>query len=391
MEDSRGAWHPVTLHDRIGWGAGVSEVMTPLDDLVLWVALTLMPGMKPSVYERFLEIFPEPLKALGSPPERFRPLSPALAEACSFRWRDYVPKAREVLDVCRKNAIKVLNLADSSYPERLRQIPNPPMVLYSMGQILPRDSLAVSVIGTRSPSPAGLVVAERMGRDLAGTGMTVVSGLARGVDSQAHHGALRAGGRTGAVLGSGLDVLYPPEMKELFRRVRECGWVISEYPPGSPPLKWHFLERNRLLSGLSMGVVVIEAGSRSGALSTVEHAITQGRAVMAVPGSVLNPSAAGTNKLLAEGAGLVTCARDVLCFLRRETEYVPEFKEGENSGGQVNLEEGEILRVVGNEVLSCDEILRRSPFSAGRSRALLAMLEVKGLLERLPGGRYARR
>lgn len=372
-------------------GASGSEVVTLLDDLVLWVALTLMPGMRPSVYERFLEMFPDPLKALGSPSGRFGALPSVLARACSLHWKDYVPKAREVLYLAVKKGMNVLSLAHPSYPERLRQIPDPPLVLYLTGEILPRDHLAVAVVGTRSPSVTGLVTAERMGRDLAAAGVTVVSGLARGVDSQAHRGAVHARGRTGAVLGSGLDVIYPPEERRLFQEVRRCGWVVSEYPPGSPPLKWHFLERNRLLSGLSMGVVVIEAGSRSGALSTVEHAIAQGRPVMAVPGSVLNPSAAGTNKLLADGAGLVTCARDVLCFLRRETEYVPEFKENENLGGLVNLEEGEILRIVGGNVLSRDEILRKSPFPPGKSCALISALEVKGLLERMPGGRFARR
>lgn len=362
-----------------------------MDDLVLWVALTLMPGMRPSVYERFLETFPDPLKALGSPAGRFGALPSGLVRACSLHWRDYIPKAQEVLDLAVKKGMKVLSLVHPSFPERLRQIPDPPLVLYVMGEILPRDHLAVAVVGTRSPSVTGLVTAERMGTDLALAGITVVSGLARGVDSQAHRGAVRAGGRTGAVLGSGLDVIYPPEERKLFDEVRQCGWVVSEYPPGSPPLKWHFLERNRLLSGLSIGVVVVEAGSRSGALSTVEYAIAQGRPVMAVPGSVTNPAAAGTNKLLADGAGLVTCAKDVLCFLRRETEYVPEFKENQISGVSVTLEEGEILRIVGDDVLSRDEILRKSPFPPGKSCSLISALEIKGLLERMPGGRLARR
>ncbi|MBE3518709.1 MAG: DNA-protecting protein DprA [Firmicutes bacterium] len=362
-----------------------------MDDLVLWVALTLMPGMRPSVYERFLEKFPDPLKALGSPVGRFGALPPGLVKACSLHWKDYIPKAREVLAMAEKKGMGVLSLVHPSYPERLRQIPDPPLVLYVKGEILPRDRLAVAVVGTRTPSVTGLVTAERMGRDLAAAGITVVSGLARGIDSQAHRGAIQAGGRTGAVLGSGLDVVYPRDERRLYENIRRCGWVISEYPPGSPPLRWHFLERNRIISGLAMGVVVVEAGLKSGALSTVERAIGQGRPVMAVPGSVSNPSAAGTNMLLADGAGLVTCAKDVLCFLKRETEYVPECKENENSGVSVTLEEGEILRIVGNDVLSPDEILRRSPFPPGKSCALISALEIKGLLERMPGGRLVRR
>lgn len=226
-----------------------------------------------------------------------------------------LPAARRAIDAARKRGIQVVAWRTPAYAERLTEIHDPPPVLWVRGQTAWTNAPAVAIVGSRSGSVHGLEVARRLARDLAAAGVVVVSGLARGVDSAAHRGALDAGGVTVAVLGSGVDVIYPPEHRGLSEEICVKGAVVSELPPGSPPLASHFPRRNRLISGLALGVIVVEASERSGSLITARLALEQGREVMAVPGNVLSARNRGAHALLKDGACLVESAEDVLSAL----------------------------------------------------------------------------
>jgi DNA processing protein len=249
----------------------------------------------------------------------------------------------------------------------------------------------VAIVGTRYPTQIGKWVAQEIAGDLAGAGVTVVSGLARGIDGVAHRSAIRAGGRTIACLGCGVDIVYPAENQDLYVDIPHHGAILSEYGDGAKPLKHHFPKRNRLVAGLSLGVVVIEAGVRSGALNTASWALHYGMPVMAVPGSVKSPKSAGTNKLIQEGAYLVTSAQDVLSFLGRETECVPVSLESPRipAGTGNTLEESAVLQELRGHPLSADALCERLPkMPAGRIAAVLASLEMKGAVVRTAGGRF---
>ena len=216
------------------------------------------------------------------------------------------------LDLIKRHNIKIISFLDKGYPKNLKNIYDPPMVLYVLGNVLPQDDVAIAIVGSRLASFYGLQQAERMGFQLASRGITVVSGLARGIDSAGHKGALKAGGRTLAVLGSGILNIYPQEHRELARKISENGALISEFPMMTIPEKGNFPKRNRIISGLSLGVVVVEAAQRSGALITSDIAMEEGREVFAVPGKVDSITSRGTNKLIKQGAKLAETANDIL-------------------------------------------------------------------------------
>lgn len=288
---------------------------------------------------------------------------------------------------CREFAVFV---GDADYPERLRQVEPSPARLYVKGTVLPRDRIAVGIVGTRSPTPVGKLIAYEIAADLARAGVTVVSGLAMGIDTQAHLGALDAGGRTIACLGTGVDVVYPKSNAQLVRRIPQSGALMSEYPSGTGAEKWHFPARNRIISGLSLGVVVVEAGEKSGALITANWALGQARAVMAVPGSPKSRVSVGTNRLIQDGAYLVTSAVDVLSFLGREYEYVPEIGQvASEENRDLSLEEGAVLGAVRGNALTADQVSEQFPLLApGKVLAILSTLEVKGIVRSFAGGKY---
>ncbi len=288
-------------------------------------------------------------------------------------------------DLTRK-AIKYLTWNSPGYPRYLLEIAQPPPVLYYIGEILPEDDLAVAIVGTRNVTRYGKQITHDTAAYLAGSGITVVSGLARGVDGIAHQAAIEAGGRTFAVLGSGVDVIYPPEHRKLARDITQHGAVISDYPPGTKPDGINFPPRNRIISGLSRGTVVVEAGERSGALITAKFALEQGRDIFAVPGSVLSQMSKGTNQLIAEGATPMTnpvIITDTLNLARtgkeRKTEQI-----------EISMIEKNILRVMGDESLHIDEICARTSLSIEKLTAELTMMELKGIVQRENGMEYQR-
>lgn len=325
---------------------------------------------------------PEDLTALGLDKERARALaSPAIFEqaGCVLDW------------VCKKDYF-LLTRDDPNYPETLREIFDPPYLLYGAGNPEVLKEPSVAVVGARQPTAYGRAVAEKLARDLAARGLIVVSGMALGIDSIAHWGALN-GGRTVAVLGSGLDNIYPRENKSLFRKIAECGAVVSEFPPKMPPLAFHFPLRNRIISGLSLAVVVVEAAGRSGSLITARLALEQGREVMAVPGNVTSELSRGCHWLIKSGAKLVETWEDVVeefssplreRLLARKTEEKEKMPE-------LSSEERKIFdRLKADELTHIDELAEATTASMSEILALLLDLELKGLVHQVPGKYFQR-
>ncbi len=283
--------------------------------------------------------------------------------------------------------VDVITLRDESYPALLRQIADPPPVLYVRGRLADADQQGVAIVGTRRATPYGRTVAERLARDLALAGLTVISGLAKGIDTVAHRAALDAGGRTIAVLGNGLDQVYPTENTVLARQIVETdkGAVVSEFPPGIPPDAVNFPRRNRIISGLCAATVIVEAGKRSGALITSDFALEQGREVMAVPGSILGPMSIGPNWLIRQGATPVTGAQDILEALGLSTGEEPSVMARELPG--LEGPEASVMHALTSDPRHVDEVAREVGLPAGEVAGLLAMLELKGLVR--PAGAMA--
>ena len=302
-------------------------------------------------------------------------------------------------------APRQIALGDTGYPVNLREIQAPPERLYVRGALAEDDALAIAIVGSRAATPYGLAVAERLGADLAARGVTVVSGLARGIDSAAHRGALRAGGRTIAVLGSGVDVIYPPENRLLAGEIEAQGALVSQFEPGTRPLAGHFPARNRVIAGLSLGVVVVEAASRSGSLITAGLAGEMGREVMAVPGPLTSPQSVGAHRLIQDGAALIQDWEDVVGQLPlrwRDRVQPPRGRAGALAdGSDDHLDHGQhaerhvedkdaglLLRIIGEEPVGIDSIIESSGMAVGRASALLVTLEVEGRIRQLDGKRF---
>jgi DNA processing protein len=283
----------------------------------------------------------------------------------------------------------IVSFWDERYPCLLRKIHDPPALLYVRGQIPGEDSLAV--VGARKASHAARRLTAEICTELAGRDITIVSGLARGIDSAAHQGALEGGGSTVGVLGCGIDLIYPSENARLFQQTAERGAVISEYPPGTPPLSGHFPGRNRIISGMSRGVLVVEAAEGSGSLITVDFALEQGREVFAVPGPVYASNGAGVNRLLKEGAHVATEARDILEILWPQ---IPprEVRHREDSFAAALPDTArDIYLHLGDEPLHVDDLVQKSGLTPMDVSAILLHLELRGGVEQLPGMRFVRR
>lgn len=284
---------------------------------------------------------------------------------------------------------RVVCYPDPDYPPLLRTIACPPPVLYLRGRVESSHGVVVAIIGSRSATSYGRRTAQCLARDLAGRGVAVVSGLAQGVDAEAHAGCLAGGGSTIAVLGCGLDVVYPRINSRLYRRIAETGLLVSEYPLGTRPDGFRFPARNRIIAGLSRGVVVVEAARRSGTMITVQHALEEGREVFAVPGQVDSAKSAGSHWLLQQGAGLVVCADDIVQGVGLPSASVPAsgFQQETDS---VDGAAAEVLTLLEPYPVLRDELLRRSGLGSARLSELLLMLELAGCVEILPGDRVRR-
>ena len=333
-------------------------------------------------WERLWESEPSALRSAG--------FSPGLIRRLLQGREDQLALAQEMARVAAAGAT-IVTLADADYPDALRPIPDPPLALYIRGR-LPTEAPAVAVVGTRRPSLYGLGVAERLGRELGGQGLVVVSGLARGIDAAAHRGALQAGGITVAVLGSGLSQLYPPEHAELAAAIAERGAVVSEYPMETPPRPELFPRRNRLISGLSLGTVIVEAGARSGALITAGCALEQGREVFAVPGPAGSATSAGPHALLKEGARLAESVQDILEELNLVTCGPPAAASAAGDPAQAPLagDEAQVLGLVDDQPRHLDELVARSGLATPAVSAALMQLVLARRVAERPGKRYVR-
>ena len=308
------------------------------------------------------------------------------------RWEEL--EYREEFRLIENLGVTIMTIFDPDYPANLREIYDPPVVLYLKGNLIPEDKPALAVVGSRRASHYGLQTAQKISHQLAARGFTVVSGLARGIDTRAHRGALQAGGRTIAVLGSGLGNIYPPENGGLAKEISGSGAVISEFPIRAIPDRQNFPLRNRVVSGLSLGVLVVEAAQRSGALITARLAMEQGRMVMAVPGRIDSFSARGTNSLIQDGAKMVGGIDDIL----EEFEYLFPSKSvssPDNADPEVvlkNLSENErlIFQELSEEEIGIDRIFSETGLSSPAISAALISLELKKLIKRLPGKLFIR-
>jgi len=292
-----------------------------------------------------------------------------------------------------KGAVCFASIWDEPYPAHLRKIYDPPPFLFYRGTLLERDAAAIAIVGTRTPSPYGIRIADRFASGLAGRGITVVSGLARGIDTVAHGAALRAGGRTLAVIGSGLDVLYPPENRALAARIEKSGAVVSEFPMGTKPDAMNFPQRNRIVSGISLGTLVVETGTEGGAMITARTALDQNREVFAIPAPVDASTRSGTNRLLRDGHALLTeTIDDILTELRPHLQgLIPDLPVPQPQEVPVlTLFEQRVADVISQEPVHIDWITERSSLSSAETLVHLLSLECKGLVRQLPGKHFVR-
>ena len=281
--------------------------------LKYWVWLTTLPGLTDHSKQLLMAHFSSPEDIYYADEEALWQVDGLRKEQAALLDNKSLSAADRVLSDCARKDIFLVTMADALYPERLRNIYQPPLLLYGKGAMpLFDEEAAVTVVGTRSCTPYGIHCAEKLGYELTQQGGMVVSGMAKGIDAAAMRGALRFGGFTCGVLGGGVDVIYPAENRRLYEDIAATGVLLSEYPPQTEPEAWHFPVRNRILSGLSVAVAVVEAPERSGALITAENAIEQGRDVFAVPGPIDAPNSAGCHRLIREGAGLAACGWDIL-------------------------------------------------------------------------------
>lgn len=356
-------------------------------DIPYWIAFSLLPGIGPSRLRRIAEGFDYAMD------EAWRASAAALVRAgIDPKVAETAVAARSSIDVERtwervlRAGVAVHTLADSTYPARLADVPDAPPVLYARGAFAPEDEWSVAIVGTRNVTPYGREVTHRLVSDLVRHNVTIVSGLARGVDGLAHRAALDAGGRTIAVFACGVDVIYPSEHGKLAANVAQSGVLLSEYPVGSAPEAGNFPARNRIISGLSLGTVVIEAGEKSGALITARRALEQNREVFAVPGSIFSRASIGTNRLIRDsGAKLVLSADDVIEELRLQ--MAPQQLELRQLL-PANPTEERLLAALSAEPQHIDLLVRQSGLPVSEVSGALAMMELKGMARQVGGMQY---
>ena len=355
-------------------------------DARYWIGFTLVPGIGPARLRKLLERFGDIELAWRADQREYirAGLDNKSAEAIiATRQRINLDEQMECI---QRFGADILTWEDHRYPERLKHIYASPPVLYFKGQILPEDDWSIAVVGTRRATMYGKQITEQIVSDLVANRVTIVSGLARGIDSYAHHACLAAGGRTIAVLGSGLDVIYPPENAKLAREIVENGAVLTEHPLGTKPDAVNFPQRNRIVSGLSLGTLVIEGDMGSGAMLTAGFALDHGREVFAVPGNVFHRTSKGTNRLIQRGAAkLVTSAQDILEELNLT--FAPQQMEMRELLPE-NPTEAALLKTLSVEPLHIDEIGRISGLPISEVSAALAMMELKGMVKHLGGMNY---
>jgi DNA processing protein len=361
-----------------------------MDDKAWWVALHLVPGVGRITFKKLVTYFGHPRAVLQATPgqlTRVSGIGPKIVQAIT----DFQAAAEAERELCAAahHKCQIITQAEDSYPSLLKTIEDPPPVLYVKGELGDATTPAIAMVGSRRPSTYGKVVAEQLARGLAAYGMTVVSGLARGIDSTAHLATVEGGGRTMAVLGCGLSYMYPPENRRLAERISRQGAVVSEFPMAAKPDRLNFPLRNRTISGLSLGTLVVEAGERSGALITAQWALEQGREVFAVPGNVTAPTSRGTNRLIKMGAKLVECVEDILEELPRYAlgaRPVVRPHQEDSCQADTTPDERRLLALLDAvEARHIDAIIEQAHLPTSLVSSLLLKLELDGRVTQLPG------
>ena len=360
-----------------------------------WLRLCLVSGVGPRILTELIDRFETPGAVIAATAAQLQQV-----DGVGHRLAQAIVEAKDKIDptielaTCHQNDIQVLTRSADAYPRLLREIPDPPGILFFQGTLKAADALAIAVVGSRNATRYGVTQAQRIATGLAQAGITVVAGLARGIDAAAHRAAIAAGGRTLAVMGGGVLKMYPPEHAELAGEIREQGCLISEMPPNYVATRHAFPRRNRIISGLTLGTLVVEAAERSGALITARQAMEQNRDVFAIPGPVDSRNAKGCHALLRDGAVLVESVDDILDALG------PLAEENKREDGrairhpaelQLNSNETSVLQAIGSEPTLIDQIVQQTELPTQRVLSTLSVLEVRKLISRLPGGCVARR
>lgn len=363
------------------------------DQMHASLRLSMTPGIGPRLYGELIETFGSPCQVLEASPAQLRQVPGVGTKLLNAILCASEIDLQPLLRQCLQNQISLQTPLDKSYPPSLTEIYDPPSVLFSQGEWKPTDAVAVAIVGTRHATQYGKKVAESLGRSLAMAGVTVVSGLARGIDGIAHRAALAAGGRTIAVLGGGILNVYPPEHAELAQQIKTQGVVVSEALPDSAPKSGSFPRRNRIISGLSLGVVVIEAAQRSGALISARLAMQQNREVFAVPGRIDNRMSQGCHSLLKDGAKLVQSVDDILEELgplATPTKLDNQMTIRRPAELQLTDQEARVLNAIGSEPTSFDEVIAATQLPAPRALATISILEMRRLIRRVSGSSFVR-
>ncbi len=364
--------------------------MTDFEALVLLNMVDCLGSIR---VKRLLEYFKKPseifeaqdasLRAAGS-------LTPLMSRRILEAPRRF-QAAREI-EESQEKGIKIVTFLDTEYPKFLREIYDPPIVLYVKGEILSSDENAIGIVGSRGASYYGLSCAQKFSTYLARCGLTIVSGLARGIDTASHRACLDAGGRTLAVVGSGLNNIYPPENKDLFHQIAEQGAIISQFPLNIAPLARNFPVRNRIISGLSLGVLVVEANEKSGALITARYALEQDREVFAIPGKVSEATSFGTNDLIKQGAKMVTEPQEILKELRCNfsVSRAPVREAPDQKHESLDPQEAKVFKKLSDEPLALDELIFETGLSSSNLLLILTQLELKKIVRQLPGKNFVK-
>jgi len=364
------------------------------DRLRVMLRLSLTPNVGPVTFARLIEKFGDPERIFDADTRELTSVD-GVGPAIASHLRSVSDAQVDAeLEAAEKHSVRIIPWGDDAYPKNLSRIPDPPLVLYVRGELKPSDDLAIAMVGTRHPSLYGRKQARRLASGLASFGFTVVSGMARGIDTECHEGALAAGGRTIAVLGTGLAVIYPPENAQLFERIVRSGAAVSEFPmmlgvsdPGQFP------RRNRIISGLSLGVIVVEAGPTSGALITARHAMEQNRDVFAVPGMVDAPGSHGCHRLIRDGACLVENPADVVEQLGPLAAPVATADAGTVQRPQalsLNDREKQLYSLLDGAPCTVDELADETGLGVSEVNSTLTVLEMRRLVKRLPGPQFAK-
>ena len=369
------------------------------NDRHYYLAFSLVEGIGPVRFKLLLEYFGSAQKAWEAPKAELEKigLNQKIVEQIVEKQKTFRPETY-ITDLAKKE-ISFITTADSDYPELLKQISDPPFVLFVKGKIIKEDILAVGIVGTRYPTSYGREVTERISSDLAVSGITIISGMARGVDGIAHRAAIEVGGRTIAVLGCGIDIIYPPENRQLYFDIAKNGAVVSEFPPGMMVTRGLFPARNRLISGLSRGIVVTEGAKDSGSLITASDAAKQGRDVFAVPGSITNPMSAAPLYLMKDGAKIITCAKDVLDelgiiygTLKSHESAFAKATAGEsvrkNFRAESPIEEA-IFSILASGGIQIDQMIRKLEKKPEEVLPTITLMEIQGKVKNIGNMTYA--